>query len=342
MSENTVYAEHNKRMIIDEDGHGTRLDQAIAPLFPEMGVRGRRRLWEHSLVTVNGRARPCGFCVSLGDVVAVQEKEASMVVQGGQSMHNAAIQHIDIIHVDTALGIAAVAKPSGLHSAAIAGSPLASVEALLPSLDFCEERAFACPQGFPKLLNRLDGPTSGMLLVALNNAGLDLWTQAEELGNIEKRYFAVACGTIDKSQTVKTALDTANRQVTKIRDYETADTLRHTEVIPLATFHASVQNSTKNNDKTALDLRSQAMTLVQCRIHKGARHQIRAHMASIGHPLLGDTVYGELMASDMHSCTDAQLFLHHGHVHITDFTAHCLPPWLSFLPPSIQEYVHPA
>lgn len=309
----------NMTLTITEQ-HGQRLDQAIAPLCPDMGVRGRRRLWEHNIITVNGRPRPCGFCVANGDVVEIRAQEAISAVDEAQSVANP----IDIIKVHTKLGLVAISKPSGIHSATIAGSPLPSVEALLPSLDFSGTGYNACKQPFPKLLNRLDGPTSGMLLVALDEAGLAAWTEAEELGTIEKTYFAVACGVIEKEQTVKTALDTANRQVTKILEYDTDDILRHTEVRPLAVFEIATEPA-----------QMQAVTLVQCSIHKGARHQIRAHVASLGHPLLGDTVYGGAIADVM----PTQLFLHHGRVQIADFTALCMPTWLLVLPQSVQERV---
>lgn len=326
-----------KSMTIDQSAHGIRLDQAIAPLFPEMGVRGRRRLWEHYHITVNGRPRPCGFFVSIGDVVLVQKKEACEMVHGTQNAQEDSIQEIDIIHVNNKLGLAAIYKPSALHSAAIVGSPTPSVEALLPYLDFSmlsnHGTAHAlCAQGFPKLLNRLDGPTSGMLLVALDEAGFAVWNEAEELGDIEKIYFAVAYGVIKKAQTVKTALHTAHCQVTKILNHETEDSLRHTELMPLAVFDMALQEvSGQGGARQAVT----SVTLIQCRIHKGARHQIRAHMASIGHPLLGDTVYGETVAEAM----PTQLFLHHGRVHIADFTAWCLPPWLALLPHEGQEKI---
>lgn len=319
----------HKTITIAQEAHNQRLDQAIVPLFPEMGVRGRRRLWEHNLVTVNGRPRPCGFCVSAGDVVTVQEKQAYTVSSTAQTTQNNMIQDINIIHVDKNIGLASVYKPSGLHSAAIAGSPLPSVEKVLPSLNLAPSNS-SISGHFPKLLNRLDGPTSGMLLLALDEAGLAVWNEAEELGTIEKIYFAVAHGTIEKEDTVKTALNTANRQVTTILDHETTDTLRHTEVKPLAVFDMNIQKTCDEDSCQA-----SPVTLVQCRIHKGARHQIRAHMASIGHPLLGDTVYGGVAAVDM----PAQLFLHHGRIHIADFTAFCLPPWFSLLFHEGQEKI---
>lgn len=318
----------NHSLIIDEACHGQRLDQAIAPLFPSMGVRGRRRLWEHNLIKVNGRVRPYGFSVSTGDVVEIEEKVGE-IIKGCEGCDN--LQRVNIISINCELGLATVYKPSGIHSATIAGSPQPSVEALLSAMDFMgtSEGFIACEQGFPRLLNRLDGPTSGMLLVALNDVGLRTWGQAEERGNIEKNYFAVACGVVEKAQIVKTALGTANRQITKIEDYETPDTLRHTKVTPLAVFEMPMQGRCEGGVQNV----TQPVTLVQCHIHKGARHQIRAHMASIGHALVGDTLYGTSQAKEAMD----QLFLHHGRVEIESLTAFCMPPWLSLLPLEAQE-----
>ena len=74
--------------------------------------------------------------------------------------------------------------------------------------------------------------------------------------------------------------------------------------------------------------------LVGCRIRKGARHQIRAHLAAAGHPLLGDEPYGA-----EHSCANGAFLLHHGRVSLPDFAASRLPAWLPLLPQAARERI---
>ena len=71
--------------------------------------------------------------------------------------------------------------------------------------------------------------------------------------------------------------------------------------------------------------------LIGCRIRKGARHQIRAHLAAAGHPLAGDSLYGAELP-----CPSGFL-LHHGRVSFPDFQAFRLPAWLPLLPREAQE-----
>lgn len=321
-------------LIVDAKGHGQRLDVAMSPLVPHMGVRGRRRLWEYGSVTVNGKAKPCGFRVAQGDCIELVYEEPNMSMQAE-----------GLVAIQETMGLAAVYKPSGLHSAHIAGSSTPSIEGLLQSgaLDARlygrggERNGQDAKERFPQLLNRLDGPTSGMLLVALHEKGLKTWQEAEELGTIEKSYIAVACGHIEKARVIKAALNTDHRQVTEILPVETEDPLRHTSMKPLA----------------QCTLGGHAVTIVQCQIHKGARHQIRAHMASLGHALLGDTMYGGLPMSAECGVSEfwteprpepcpapwPAFFLHHGRVVIGDFEASVLPSWGMLLPADMQVYL---
>jgi len=85
---------------------------------------------------------------------------------------------------------------------------------------------------------------------------------------------------------VKNALDTANTKKSKVLPQEDESPLRWTRVEPV--------------DYDA----EQDRTLVQAIIHKGARHQIRAHLTHILHPIVGDPLYGK--------GEEGRLFLHHG------------------------------
>ena len=94
----------------------------------------------------------------------------------------------------------------------------------------------------------------------------------EDAGAVEKTYLAVVHGRLDGVLSLGRELDVADRAVTRVLDRDTADPLRRTQVTPVR--------------------EAGGLTLVRCRIAKGARHQIRAHLAAAGHPLVGDPVYG--------------------------------------------------
>ena len=220
--------------------------------------------------------------------------------------------------------LAALYKPADRHTARLAGSLSPSLEALLPVLCTAEEDGYA-----PRLLNRLDEPTSGLVLASRTEEGERRWRRAERIGNTDKYYLAIVEGRPLHEFTVCRRLDTDTRIKTRARASDDSDPLRHTEVTPLAAFALGDIPDLVD----ASDASDRALSLVGCRIRKGARHQIRAHLGAAGHPLLGDTLYG----STVQLAEEARFFLHHGKVVLPEFEARCLPLWLSFLPPDARE-----
>jgi len=186
---------------------------------------------------------------------------------------------------------AAFFKPAGLHTVSLAGAAAPSLEAELPRL---------CPKHDIILLNRLDRDTSGLVLGALDAQAAQRFRDFEAKGLVDKRYLAVVTGEMPGEMTLKWALDTADRAKVKVLDMQTPDALRWTEVRPLAGVSGS--------------------TLVEARIAKGARHQIRAHLARAGFPISGDVLYG---ADNAHT----GLKLHHWRVAFPGFSAEIRPDW---------------
>nr|GBO95227.1 ribosomal large subunit pseudouridine synthase D [Nitratidesulfovibrio sp. HK-II] len=244
-------------------------------------------------------------------------------------------------------GLVALYKPGGLHSAAIAGSVAPCVEARLPALLGKGPEH----EGFPRLLNRLDGPTSGILLAARTPQAAQRFHAAEDSGQVAKTYLALVHGTLVQPVTVRRALDTANRATTRVLPDDTPDPLRHTEVMPLGTMNAMGAALPCGENATAgASLSNTPCTLVRCVIRKGARHQIRAHLAALGHPIVGDVRYGgcaeaegNLPAAPSPAARQAvphaapTLYLHHARTELPGFRAACPPPWLHVLPPELQE-----
>ena len=221
--------------------------------MPDAGLRGRRRLVESGAVAVNGRVRACGYRVRAGQTVDI-----SPVVR-----ETTLFEAKDVPVVLTAGDYAVVAKPAGLHTAAIAHGGGESLEALLPAI-FPDREAV--------LLSRLDRLTTGLVPVAFTAAAAEAYGHMEEEGEVSKTYLAVGHGEVTECFMADNALDTADRRKTRVLARRVIDSLRMTDVEPLATQSGA--------------------TLFRCRIGKGARHQIRAHLAYGGHPLVGDPIYG--------------------------------------------------
>ncbi|MFD1745706.1 RluA family pseudouridine synthase [Rhizobium helianthi] len=139
----------------------------------------------------------------------------------------------------------------------------------------------------PGIVHRLDKETSGVMVVAKNdNAHRHLAAQFADhgrTGDLERAYLALVWGrpqqlrgTID-APLGRSSADRTKRSVKREESIDAREAITHYEV---------VERFLEQEDATAL------ASLVECRLETGRTHQIRVHMAHIGHPLIGDPEYG--------------------------------------------------
>ena len=324
---------------------GQRLDFALGLLLPHMGLRGRKRCIENGLVLVNGRACTAAQRLRKGDVVALQEAEPQRqdAAPRAETAAPAAAcaAGMDCTQLEPRLlalqgALCFFYKPAGLHTASLVGGTAASLEEMLPQLlssaaeraegdGFADAAARPCPQ----LLQRLDHGTSGLVCGAFSPEAADDFRRLEVAGHCEKRYVALLAGRLEEDFTVRRTLRTDKRNKSRVLECDTGRS-RWTEFVPLYYFDGPELNL------PAFDENSQfhrvGLTLAGCRIRRGARHQIRAHAASFGHPLWNDPLYG--FASDDEdsgAASASTFFLHHGCLTLPGATCIVPPPW-TFLP----------
>ena len=301
---------------VPTDMDGQRLDGALVLFLPEAGVRARKRLFDTHTILVNGIPRSKGHTVSAGDMILLVEKtEATAPEKQPEKQEEAEKPNVDalreqitIVHEDA--DFAAIYKPGGLHTAAITGKQTASLEDELPKL-FSHLISDGAP--CPVLVNRLDCLTSGMVIAAKTEEAAQKFRALENFGAVEKLYLLLVHGSVTAPLQVTNKLDMAKRKVTKVLPEDDADPLRHTTFLPLL-------------ETVVPDSPADTATLLMAAISKGARHQIRAHIASQGFPIVGDPLYGEDAESS--SC-DAEhtMYLHHYQIEIDTFSASCPPDW---------------
>jgi len=269
-----------QQIVTPPEADGWRLDKALGLVLAAVGLRGRRRLLEAGAVAVNGRSRPAAYRVRAGDRLVVT------VMAEAQGPFTAA----DVPVLTDDGDYAAVCKPAGLHSAALAHGGGQSLEALLPVL---------FPGRPARLLSRLDQLTTGIVPVAFGVAAAAAYRRLEDAGHVAKTYLAVGHGVVTAPFVVASELDMADRAKTRVLRRTADDPLRHTRVEPVEA--------------------AGGLVLCRCRIAKGARHQIRAHMAASGHPLVGDPLYGRGEGQ--------RLFLHCAVLETSVLTVSAPPPW---------------
>lgn len=275
--------EKTNRLLVPEQAEGRRLDDVLRLLLPQTGRRRMQQLIREGAVRVEGRVRPKGYRVCAGQEVTLQILET----QAAEHREDI-LQKVSVVRAGR--DFAAVSKPAGMHTQTLWSSPHPAVEHALPRL-FPGQEAF--------LLNRLDMYTSGLVLVGLNPRAAEVYFRMQDRGETFKTYLAVVQGRVRTEKVVREALATAKRRKVRVLREMELDPLRWTVVRPVE-YMKSSQSS-----------------LVQVEIKKGRRHQIRAHLAAWGHPLVGDELYGQ--------DTQGSFFLHHWKIYFPGFEAELAP-----------------
>lgn len=270
------------RRIAEDSDEGLRVDKFMLKMLPGSGLRERRRLIENGSVLINGRTCRSGLKMFPGaEVILLEAAERSCAVE--------ILSRVKV--VEQCAGFGAVFKPEGLHSAVIAGSPEPSVEECLAEI---------FPEKEPILANRLDFLTSGMLLVAFGVERENEFRRYEDSNSVDKIYHAKVHGIPEAPFICKDLLDTADRKRTKVLD--------------------GFGPSERWSSVDVLDSYEDGTSLIEVRIAKGARHQIRAHLAHAGFPIVGDPIYGREDDAD-------RMYLHHHKIVLPGFEAVCETGW---------------
>ncbi|HMG03312.1 MAG TPA: RluA family pseudouridine synthase [Edaphobacter sp.] len=310
---------------------GLRLDQYLAQAIPDISRARVQLLIEHGQVRVNGIAA-----------------KAKLKLQGGEPIEIEGAPHPPPLHAfpeDIPLNIlyeddhlAVIDKPAGMmvHAGAGATAPGEEqdershgtlVNALLHHFNKLSQVGGDLRPG---IVHRLDKQTSGIIVVAKDDSTHRKLGEMFASRELEKTYLALVHGNIARdNMTVDLPIGRDLVRRTRMTTRRSADS----EGVRLAVSHVRVLERIQS-------ARYGRFTLVEVRIETGRTHQIRVHLQALGHPVVGDTLYGaphnigqssDLLSLDRNFLHAARLIFQHPKTRKTMTMESPLPPELERL-----------
>ncbi len=260
----------------DEDGQ--RLDKLLA-VAPEIGSRAAaQKLIAAGLVSVNGSERSKNHKVSEADTVEVTVPPAEIPDLEPEEMDlNIPYEDANLLVVDKPAGI--VTHPARGHYTGTL------VHGLLGRQIAGGEHPHR-----PGIVHRLDKDTSGLLIVARDEETHRHLTEALSRHKIERTYICLVHGLFETREgTIEAPLgrDARERQQMAVTRRGGRDAVTHFQVLESWGGRKDRAGKAVTTGKGA-----GAFSLLQVQLETGRTHQIRVHLAAIGHPVAGDAVYG--------------------------------------------------
>ena len=251
-------------MILHADISGERLDAYLARAVADLSRSGAQKLIEEGCVLRNGKPSKKNEKLSEGDEISLSVPEAKPVDIPPTQMA------LDIVYEDDDLLV--LNKPKGLVVHPAAGhNDDTLVNGLLYALG--DQLSGINGELRPGIVHRIDKDTSGLLAVAKNDFSHRILASQLKDHTMARTYEAIVCGSFrEDSGTVNAPIGRhpSDRKKMCVTQRNSKEAVTHWEVVA----------------------RYRGYTHLRCHLETGRTHQIRVHLAHIGHPILGDTVYG--------------------------------------------------
>ena len=251
-------------MTLYADIPGERLDAFLARSVPDLSRSAAQKLIEEGQVRRNGKPGKKNDKLNLGDAVSYEIPEPKAVDIAPKEIP------LDIVYEDDDLLV--INKPKGLVVHPAAGHQDDTlVNGLLYALG--DDLSGINGELRPGIVHRIDKDTSGLLAVAKNDLAHTVLASQLKDHSMARTYEAIVCGVLkEDSGTVDAPIGRhpTDRKKMCVTQRNSKPAVTHWEVIR----------------------RYRGYTHIRCKLETGRTHQIRVHMAYIGHPILGDTVYG--------------------------------------------------
>jgi 23S rRNA pseudouridine1911/1915/1917 synthase len=259
---------------VSAEAKGQRLDQFLATQLEGVSRSRVQLLMDQGDVLVNGLREKASLKLRGGERIDITgEPRPAPLKAVAEDIP------LDVVYEDADLAV--INKPSGMmvHAGSGQNEDARSRGTLVNALLY-RFKALSATGGDlrPGIVHRLDKDTSGLIVVAKNDQAHTALAELFSSRQIKKTYIALVQGSVERAK------GTINASVGR-------DPLRRTRMTakPQANARAAVSHY---EVVRRLTNRFGKFTLIRVRIETGRTHQIRVHMASIGYPVVGDTLYG--------------------------------------------------
>jgi 23S rRNA pseudouridine1911/1915/1917 synthase len=251
------------RFVVDSADAGERLDRYLAGRLPELSRTRVQELIDEGGVRVNGKAVKRSHRVAAGETVEIDARPRPSLEAVPEAIP------LSILYEDA--DVVVVDKPAGMAVHAGAGRARGT---LVNALMHHFERLSAVGGPLrPGIVHRLDKTTSGALVVARTDAAHRHLAEQFRRRAVTKKYVALLHGRLAKDTgTIGLSIARDTKRRTRMTTRRPAGREALTEWRVLA--------------------RLNGYTLVEASLHTGRTHQIRVHFSALGHPVVGDTLYG--------------------------------------------------
>ncbi len=252
-------------MIVDDEYSDIRIDKYLSEIFPELSRTYIQKLIKNGCVLLNSKQVKPNCRIADKDTVEVTFPELSVPDIVPENIP------IEVVYDDNDIII--INKPKNM---VVHPSPGHYSGTLVNALMYHYGNNLSGINGIlrPGIVHRIDKDTTGLIIVCKNDtAHKNIANQLAE-HSINRKYHAIVCGVIKEDEgTIDKNIGRNHndrKKMAVVSDREGKNAVTHYRVLK----------------------RYNGYTYIECSLETGRTHQIRVHMAYIGHPLLGDTVYG--------------------------------------------------
>jgi len=259
-------------LTVSPDSEGVRLDLFLVSTVPGHSRSQLQRLIKDGHIQVGGHAARPNQLVKAGQVVAIDIPEPVDAIPAPEALP------IRIVYQDSDLVV--VDKPAGMVVHPAAGhSDGTLVNALLHHI---EDLSGIGGEKRPGIVHRLDRGTSGLMIVAKHDAAHEELSRQFREREVDKSYVALVWGEVHAGRRIDEAIgrDPSNRKRMTAVSVTTAESRRSRRSREAVTRIVSAEHF------------GRVLTLARVAILTGRTHQIRVHLSAIGHPVVGDPLYG--------------------------------------------------